>query len=146
MFSLFQTWKRKVSACSKTCNSDRSKTFSIFSISNTSNMLPRLNPAKVLRPNDEFSVFGVEPLHLLHPGSLKALKQCTVVCLKLSERHVPAQGNKREGRNCKPTKTQLLYGFNNFLAAYERNFLTSELHIIFSTSHLTGLFNDFSHL
>lgn len=92
-------------------------------------MLLKLNLTNVIWPNDEYSLFSVESLHLFHLRNLKTLTDCTVIYLTLGERHMPPQGNEREGKKRKPNQTKLLHGCSNFQAAYEGSIPMSGLHI-----------------
>lgn len=81
-------------------------------------------------------MFSIEHLHLFRFGISKTWKECTVIELTSVERHMPPHGNKREGMERKPNKTQLLHDCNNSLAAYERGFSMSGLRSDFSTSQI----------
>lgn len=82
--------------------------------------------------NDRFSVFIVEPWHLLHLSISKKLEECAVRCIAATEKDFASASNKKQGRPVF-NKTLLLQACSDLISAYQKRFFLPRLQVDFST-------------
>ena len=111
--------------------------YSIPSFLENSNILPPDSPL------DAYSILKLEPLQTLHLGIPRVIKICTSNCL-LSEKH--RKPVNATSRTVKSVRSSIPQTCNNILAAIERDYCASGLHVDFSTSetgsHLNEIFTE----
>lgn len=106
-------------------------------------MLSELKLTNTIRPNDEYLVSRIEPLHLFHIEISETLNVRPVKYFESGERQMNSSGSKRGARMQNPSKAQLLHGCNSSLAAYKRFFAMSSRQMDFSTKTNPGLMSGF---
>lgn len=69
--------------------------------------------------NDRFSVYNVQPLHLLHLGISKILKECKVGYIAATENYIIRE-TKKNAKASAFSKSLRLNAFNNHLFSYQK--------------------------
>ena len=135
-------WIRRMNKASGDVLKDHLKAFSIAPWKSFLEELQIEYPSFI--PNSLYDIFTFEPLHNLHLGISKLLKNCT---FNLISSNYPAMFSTN--KNAKPSvirskKTSILSGCNTLLRAIERDSGVSGLHVDFSgkdaSSRLNGIF------
>ncbi len=92
-------------------------------------------------PGELYDLFTFEPLHNLHLGFSKLLKQCTYsyICSNHLVSFIPNRKNKLTSISTK--KTALLRGCNTYLRALQSDSGIASLHIDFSSKNASATLN-----
>lgn len=118
-------------------------TLDLYSLNGHGGVLSPLELTSSEWCNDRFSVFTVEPLHLLHLGISKKLKECTVGYLSVTDKEVLLAVRNKRRKKASSCKSQLLNGCNNLLSAYQKEFPIPGLQVSFSTAQKSSQLNGF---
>ena len=92
---------------------------------------------------DMYNIFTVEPLHLLHLGISKRLKECIFVYISALSNDESVFKEPSGNGIIRGAKTALLRGCNSILRAFEADFRVSNLHVDFSSSQKSAQLNGF---
>lgn len=106
-------------------------------------MLSKLSLTQKNWPNDQYSGFTVEPLHLLQLRISKKLKKCTVSYLSSSKKAINGVMWTKHPRKINSYKFHLLNACNSLLFGYKMDFMVSDLQVDFSSALKTGQLNGF---
>ena len=97
-------------------------------------------------PLDPYNIFSFEPLHNLHLGISKLIKQCIVHRLSSPDLTTTTASRSGTPRTFKKVKKSILVGSNSILSAIERDYYITGLHVDFSKgekgTNLNGLFTE----